>query len=192
MNNKCIYSTVQLNSMCWCRKIISFTDDLYFSKFAYKILIFVSKLMIVILAQTVVKKIREKNQNVRIVGLTATPGRERMFEVAKNLFLQDIVYYPITHPEIKKFWVEEEYITVGYSVDETKLIEILTQMMRHSLQLLGKRNLYDGFLQRIQTLSSYAILRYQQESTAVGNSGMYNIATTLHKLTSWRENVMVR
>ena len=144
------------------------------------------------LAQTVVQKIRAKNQNFRIVGLTATPGRERMYEVATKLFLQDIIYYPITHPEIKKFWVEEEYITVAYSVDETKLIEILTQMMRHLLQLFEKRNLFDGFLQRIQTLSSYAVLKQQQENRAVKESGMYNMVTTLHKLTIWRETIMVR
>ena len=103
-----------------------------------------------------IRTILSKNPIVGQFFWTKEDQKDKFFRVIYPvLFLQDIIYYPITHPEIKKFWVEEEYITVAYSVDETKLIEILTQMMRHLLQLFEKRNLFDGFLPDSELIRSF-------------------------------------
>ena len=63
-----------------------------------------------------------------LLGLTATPEREKFYEVLKNLHIQDVAYYSTSHPEIKRFHVEEEFKVVHSSADEQQLENHLRAM----------------------------------------------------------------
>ena len=66
----------------------------------------------------VIRKIHERHQNFRIIGLTATPEKQKFHEIAKNLHLQDIIYYPMHHSDIKKHHVKEEFDVVDLSLTQ--------------------------------------------------------------------------
>ena len=71
----------------------------------------------------VIRLIKKYHSNFRIVGLTATPERDKFFEVVKNLHIQDISHYSTEHPEVSKFSVTEVEQLVGLTKDQVELLQ---------------------------------------------------------------------
>ena len=86
----------------------------------------------------VVRKIHEKHKNFRIIGLTATPEKQKFCDIATNLHIQDIVYYPMNHPDIKKHHVEEKFEVVDLTPTQQLMFKYVTEMI---MAIINLRNL---------------------------------------------------
>ena len=136
---------------------------------------------------TVIKQIMEKHSNFRIVGLTATPERNKFYEVVKNLYIQDVAYYTENSPEISKFKIEEEYRIVDLTPDQIELLSLIRKLMVLLLELLNKRGLFQGMLSRVDSLLPYECMLHQKNTNSHKMwPMMFNHYSALHRLAQFR------
>ena len=110
----------------------------------------------------IIAKIKAETADFRIVGLTATPERDKMFEVIKNLHIQDLVYYPASHPEIKKHLVKIEEVIVKRTETEKISLSLLEEIGDTILTTLKAKKLLS--FMNIQTATPFS-LREQEKIT---------------------------
>jgi len=139
----------------------------------------------------VLQRLRDAGAKARIVGLSATPGRDLkgIQEVIENLGVSKIEARVDTDPEVKPYVHDRSYevIKVEPCTAEVTVANLLNKVLNPLIDMLRERNGLHLFRGPNSSLTSYNILLEQQQRKQQNDFSLFQQYSVVQALLSARE-----